>query len=273
MLKLLFIYNGNFGERVIRNLINDPSFCKVCGLICDFCKYGVYSYVQNIHAAIELPDPSKLPRFIEKPEKYLPKKFPSVDICIATGIHQDLLLSLPSRLKQEEIKGLIIPIEDFREVPSGLQRQLEEECEELAIEYAFPKPFCSLEQTEEKPLISKFIQKFKIGKPSLKIITKERNKEIYSVAVERSAPCGSTWYVAKKLIGKEVVKEKIRDVVARAHHSYPCTATMTVDPEIEEPILHKAGYLIREAVEEQLFKNDFSTKETKSFDTDHNNLR
>jgi len=255
MVHLLFVYSGDYGERVIRNLINDPSFCKACGLLCDSCKYGVYSYVQNIHAAIELPDPAKLPRFIEKPEKYLPKKIPTVDICIATGIHQDLLLALPSRLKREGIKGLITPIEDFREVPLGLQRQLERECGELAIECAFPKPFCALEPAEAKPLISRFSQEFKIGKPSLRITTAKQNrlKVICSVGVERSAPCGSTWFVARKLIGKEVRREEIRDVVAKAHHSYPCTSTMAVDPEIGEPILHKAGYLIREAVEDQLF--------------------
>lgn len=255
MLNLLFVYSGDYGERVIRNLINDPSFCKACNLLCDFCKYGVYSHVQNIHAAIELPDPTELPRFIEKPEKHLPKKFPAVDICVATGIHQDLLLALPSRLKREGIKGLITPIEDFKDVPLGLQKQLEEECEELSIQYAFPKPFCALEPAEAKPLTSRFAQAFRIGKPSLRITTEKRNKSkvIQSVAVERSAPCGSTWYVARKLIGKELRKDEIRDAVAKVHHSYPCTATMAVDPEVGEPILHIAGYLIREAVEDQLF--------------------
>ena len=130
-----------------------------------------------------------------------------------------------------------------------------EECEELAIEYAFPKPFCSLEAAEAKPLISRFVREFKIGKPSLGIGIEKRNgaRVVQNVVVERSAPCGSTWYVAKKLIGKAVRKEGIRDVVAKAHHSYPCTATMSVDPEIGEPILHEAGFLIREAVENQLF--------------------
>jgi len=255
MLHLLFVYSGDYGERVIRNLINDPSFCKACGLLCDFCKYGVYSHVQSIHGAVELPDPAKLPRFIEEPERHLPKKIPAVDICIATGIHQDLLLALPPRLEREGIRGLITPIEDFREVPPGLQRQLEEECMELDIEYASPKPFCALEPVEAKPLILEFIWVFKIGKPSLRIATETRNglRAIHGVAVERSAPCGSTWYVAKKLIGKGVDEGEIRDVVARAHHSYPCTATMVTDPEIGEPILHKAGYLIREAVESELF--------------------
>lgn len=256
MLKFLVVYSSDFGERVIRNLINDPSFCQACALLCDYCKYGVYNYVQNIQAAIELQDPTKLPRFIEEPEKYLPEKIPSVDVCVAMGIHQDLLLALPSRLKHEGIKGLIVPIEDFRKVPLGLQRQLEEKCEEQAVECVFPRPFCSLEQTKKKPIISQFVKEFKIGKPDLRITTEERNKQriISGVVVKRSAPCGSTWYVARKLIGKEVRKEEIRDVVAKAHHSYPCTATMEVDPGIGEPILHKAGYLIREAVEEQLFR-------------------
>jgi hypothetical protein len=255
MLNLLFIYSGDFGERVIRNLVNDPSFCKACGLLCDYCKYGVYSYVQNVHAAIKLPDPAKLPSFIERPEEHLPKKIPAADICVATGIHRDLLLALPSRLSREGVKGLITPIEDFREVPLGLRKQLEDQCNELSMEYAFPKPFCSLEPLNTMPFISRFVQAFKIGKPSLRITTKKQNKSrvIQGVIVERSAPCGSTWYVARKLIGKEARKEEIREAAAKAHHSYPCTATMATDPEIGEPILHKAGYLIREAVESQLF--------------------
>src|SRR4030065_2739839 len=105
MVSLVFIYSGDFGERVIRNVINDPSFCKACGLLCDFCKYGVYTFVQNICAAIELTNPTKLPRFIENPEEYLPERIPVVDLCIATGIHQDLLLALPKRLRNEGIKG------------------------------------------------------------------------------------------------------------------------------------------------------------------------
>lgn len=254
-MNLLFVYGSDYGEGVIRNLINDPSFCKSCSLLCDFCKYGVYSYVRNIYGAIRLPDSAQLPRFIEEPDRYLPRKIPTVDICIAIGIHQDLLLALPSRLSSEEIAGLVTPIEDSREVPWGLRKQLEEECTELDIEYAFPKPFCALEPVETKPLISRFIQEFKIGKPSLRVMTEKRkdSRAIHGVIVERSAPCGSTWYVARKLIGEEVQKEKIRDVVARAHHSYPCTATMEVDPEIGEPILHRGGYLIREAVEDPLF--------------------
>jgi len=253
-LTLVFVYSGEFAERVIRNLINDPSFCKACGLYCDSCKYGVYSHVRNIRAAIELPKPSDLPAFIEKPENYMPKTIPKVDLCVASGLHKDLLLELPVRLERAGVKGLIVPIEDFNEVPSGLRRQMEERCMELGLEYAFPKPFCSLKPSRDKPLISRFVLELSVGRPKLEVSTAKRGgrEVIEAVVVRRSAPCGSTWYVARKLIGIETKRESLYDAIAKAHHSYPCTATMNVDPEAKEPILHIAGYIIREEVERAL---------------------
>ena len=254
MESLIFIYSGEYAERVIRNLINDPSFCKSCGIYCDHCKYNIYTYVTNIRAAIKLPDPSKLPAFIDDAERYMPKKIPSADICIASGLHRDLLLELPHFIWRAGVKALIVPVEDFAEVPSGLRKQLEKKCEELGLEIVFPKPFCSLEPEEGKPLISRFVDEFKIGRPSLEIsiVKKGEDEIIGSTRVKRSAPCGSTWYIAKKLIGVSVEREVLYDVVAKAHHSYPCTATMAVDSETGEPILHIGGYIIREEVEKAL---------------------
>lgn len=251
---LVFIYSGEYAERVIRNLINDPSFCKSCDLYCDFCKYNVYSYVRYIRAAMQLPEPSELPAFVDEPEKYMPKKIPKANLCVASGLHKDLLLELPHHLYKVGIRGLIVPIEDFVEVPSGLRKQVEEKCQELGLETAFPKPFCSLKPVDDKPLISRFVTELKVGRPSLAISTARRGKYevIDSTIVRRSAPCGSTWYVAKKIIGVKTRRGVLYDAVARAHHSYPCTATMGVDPEMKEPILHIGGFIIREAVEKAL---------------------
>jgi len=65
-LAVVFVYSKDFMERVIRNLINDPSYCKSCGLYCESCKYNVYSFVRNVRAAIRggkrhasSPTPSK----------------------------------------------------------------------------------------------------------------------------------------------------------------------------------------------------------------------
>jgi hypothetical protein len=149
-----------------------------------------------------------------------------------------------------------VPVEDFNEVPLGLRKQVEENCQELGLESAFPKPFCSLEPAKDKPTISRFITEMKVGRPSLEISTRMRGKHeiIESAIVRRSAPCGSTWYVAKRLAGAETRKELLYDVIAKAHHSYPCTATMNIDPEAKEPILHLAGYIIREEIAKALKK-------------------
>jgi len=254
ILTLVFVYSGEFAERVIRNLINDLSFCKSCGLYCDSCKYNVYSHVRNIRAAMELPSPLELPAFIETPERYMPKKIPEADLCIASGLHKDLLLELPHQTQKFGIKGLIVPIEDFAEIPAGLRKQVEEKCQESGLESAFPKPFCSLEPAKDKPATSRFVTELRIGRPSLEISTVEigGTEVIDSIAVRRSAPCGSTWYVAKKLVGIETKEEVLYEAIAKAHHSYPCTATMATDPEAKEPILHIGGYIIREEVEKAL---------------------
>jgi hypothetical protein len=253
-LALVFIYYGEFAERVMRNLINDPSFCKSCSLFCDSCKYNVYSNVRNIRAAIELQKPSELPAFIDNPEEYMPRKIPPADLCIASGLHKDLLLELPRRIRKSGIKGLIVPIEDFAEIPSGLKKQVEEKCRELGLESAFPKPFCSLETSKSTPIVSRLVTELMIGRPSLEVSTAKRGKlkVIEAAVTRRSAPCGSTWYVARKLTGIETRKEILYDTIAKAHHSYPCTATMNIDPEAKEPILHIGGYIIREEVEKAL---------------------
>jgi len=253
-LSTVFVYCGEFGERVIRNLINDPSFCKSCGLYCDSCKYNVYSYVGNIRAAMQLPEAADLPAFIDNPDKYMPKKIPEADLCIASELHKDLLLELPDHLRKVGIKGLIVPIEDFAVVPSGLRKQMEGKCRDLGLEYVFPKPFCSLEPPKDMPTIARFVNEFKIGRPSLEIVTARRggHEVIDAAIVRRSAPCGSTWYVARKLGGVRTERAVLYDAIAKAHHSYPCTATMNVDPEAKEPILHIGGYIIREEVEKGL---------------------
>ena len=256
-LALVFIYSGEFAERVIRNLINDPSFCKPCGLYCDSCKYGAYTHVQNIKAAIELPGPSKFPAFIDNPDEHMPKKIPKTDLCIASGLHKDLLLELPNRLHQAGVKGLIVPIEDFAEVPSGLRKQVEEKCQELGLESAFPKPFCSLEPSDNKPTISRCITELKIGKPLLRDFNCKERK----TRGNRSCSCQTKramWLNMvrrKKTNRSKTEKQILHDAIAKAHHSYPCTATMGVDPETKEPILHLGGFIIREAVKKALEQN------------------
>jgi len=244
-LRLCFIYQDEFAERIIGNLCNASSFCRACGLACDYCRLGYGSFAEDIHYVHKVP--SNLPAFVEEPEKYLPKKMPECDVIIAVGLHPDILLSLSSIALDAEAKAIIIPVENKNWCPPGVRKQLKEKFNEINIEYSFPKPFCSLEDSSQ-PIIDAFMERYKIGKPIVKVEVK--GDIIVNANTLRSAPCGSTWYVTRCIRGRKI--SEIEEVVAIAHHSYPCTASMEVDPEIGDAILHKAGYIIREAVKKAI---------------------
>jgi hypothetical protein len=62
------------------------------------------------------------------------------------------------------------------------------------------------------------------------------------VEVLRSAPCGSTWFIAKQLAGVEVENKRERyERISKSHHAYPCTASMEKNREIGDTILHRAA--------------------------------
>ena len=165
---------ARFAERVIRNLINDPSYCKPCGLYCDNCKHGTQSYIHSISTATQLPKPSRLPSVIEGPENYLPKNLPRADVYIASGLHRDILLALPQALSRAGAKALIAPIEYSQEVPPGLRRQIQQVCREWGVEAAFPKPFCTLHPSSEQPIITRLTTELGIGRPRLSCSHKAR---------------------------------------------------------------------------------------------------
>ena len=249
-MNLIVIYSGDFGERVIGNLINYSTFCISCAEACTHCKEGKYRFADRIKGFFKLPAPSLLPVFIEDSvSEYLPKEIPDADIAIVSEIHNDLLLELPIILKDSGIKAMIVP----QESPARIARpQIEEVCKSEQIEIIFPKPFCDLQPLDDKPVIRKFVKEFGIGRPEVKVEVGRRGR-IAHVDVLRSAPCGSTWFVAKQLAGVEVEnRQELYERISESHHAYPCTASMEKDRELGDTILHKAGYIIREAVEEAL---------------------
>jgi hypothetical protein len=240
--RLYIIYNGEFGEKVIGNLINDKSFCKVCGASCTDCRWKPNWSYSNLIAGVTSP-PENLPTIIDNPQDYLPNNPPKCDVILSIGIHIDLTSALPLLAQQTAAKAVIVPIEDPKWMSRGVQGQLEKELADLGVESAFPKPFCSLEEAG-RPVIDSFISEFKIGRPVVRINLK--GSRIVDVEIVRSAPCGSTWYISEQI--KNAPLLGLEERIALAHHSYPCTASMENDPVLKEKILHKGGYMAREAV-------------------------
>jgi hypothetical protein len=242
-MRILVLYTGELGKKVIQNLVNSSSFCVSCGELCNNCRQARKSYANMIVGIHEFP--ADLPTFIEEPGQYIPPLLPECDLILAIGIHPDLLAALPDVVKKTKAKAVIAPAEDSKKTPAGVLEQLRKELEAMGVEFEGPRPFCSLEKTG-KPVIDSFVD-LGFGKPVLRIETSPDGNMFIGAGVIRDAPCGSTWFVAKKLGWSDIPGYK--ETISGAHHSYPCTASMDKDPQLGDTILHKAGYIIREAAE------------------------
>ncbi len=259
-------------QKFIGNLINNEEFCKACEILeqnvkCDKCREYIKSFANSIYYYEKVGE--KVPEFIEEPELYLPKNLPPVDFVMVVGIHQDLLSGLPSYLKGSGIKAVIVPIEDPKWVPAGLQVQVLEEFEKYGIQAAFPKPFCSLSKesneynkvgfhlTKNHNYVDEFIDYYKIGEPVVSFLLSKDGESIEDACIIQSAPCGSTYYICQQLKSKYFKNGKSGDLslnerISKAHHAYPCNASMDQDSILKDSILHVGGYLVRNAIRREL---------------------
>lgn len=240
-MRLFFLVGHEFGERVVGNLVNLPNFCRSCDLRCSDCRIAYGSFAKDIVGIHNIP--SGLPLFIDDPEEYLPKRIPSCDILMPIGVHPDILSVVPQLAERAHVGGVIVPIEDRTWCPPALKRKLKVELDAMGVDHAFPHPFCTLTENG-MPKIDEFVCTYRVGRPQLEIdLVGDR---VGVARVLRSAPCGSTWYVAEQLRLRKL--EEVEQITSNAFHGYPCTASMEIDPELGDTIMHKAGYTIRSAV-------------------------
>lgn len=248
--------------------LNNDGLCNACNRLdqkvtCFSCRENITSFAKNIYFIEKITQ--NVPQFIDNPENYLPKNLPSLDYLLIFGIHRDLLVGLPDYLRNKNIKAVIVPVEDSKWVPSGLQKQVLEDFERWGIQAAFPKPFCNLNKEEDEynkigfnltsrfNYISEFVNYFKIGKPEVTLKISKDGKSIKDTSVIRSAPCGSTYYVLEHLKGKDIINGNLDftllyENVSKAHYSYPCCASMEQDSVLNHSILSIGDYLIKKAV-------------------------
>ncbi|AEF95649.1 DUF166 domain-containing protein [Methanotorris igneus] len=244
-MKAVFIYHegNNRMEKFYKNLLNEPDFCKICE-DCYNCR-GDWSFKDDVKNVVIKETKEE---FIDDPYEYLPE-LPEGDVCIAQ-LHEDLLYELPLLLKEKNYKALIVPSETPHDLSPALRRDLKRMCKDYNIEFENPKPFCSLEKKERNETINKFIDYFRIGKPELEIEVERHT--IKDVKVKISAPCGETYYIAKRIKNKEI--KGLKEEIANAHHNYPCLGSMEYDKELGDTILHEAGYIAIESIEKALNK-------------------
>ncbi|MBU7038926.1 MAG: thymidylate synthase [Theionarchaea archaeon] len=235
-MRICVLNSGPLPFTFLHNMCNVCDVCQYCThcrpLSLDFCRY--------LYGIFQIPD--NLPSFLDNPHEYLPS-LPECDLVMVFSVHPDILLELPSALPSS-VKAVIVPADAPHWVQPGLRGQLRAILREKGIESAFPKPYCSLDCHPSHPFINHVITTLRIGKPVLHLEMKRDT--VYRAFCDISAPCGSTWYICEMLKNKSL--EQIVETVARAHHAFPCSASMVSDPETGDSLLHEAGYIVRDAV-------------------------
>jgi len=191
--------------------------------------------------------PESLPPVLDDAGEYLPGELGAGHVIIAINLHPELLLEIPEMVSGGTVRAMIAPIEAPNWIKPGLQRQVTQACARNDMESAFPKPFCALEP--RTPAISEFCEEFGVGLPAFKFTLE--GGAVAEVEVLRGSPCGLTDFVAAQLVGLPA-DDALAEKAGQLHHSYPCLASMAIDPDTGDTIMHASLYLIRDRVAQAL---------------------
>ncbi|MDY6794504.1 MAG: DUF166 family protein [Actinomycetota bacterium] len=239
-------FDDTFAKRFLRHMVNEENYCNGCGVLCDHCRdtYGI-DFSGDIVDILQFP--SVLPYYVDDPLKLLGELAPH-EATVAINLHQELLLELPRRAFEAGSRVLVVPSEHPEWVSRWLRGEVRKRCRELGMGCAFPKPFCSLAPGIH-PAVDEFMEYFRIGRPRIEL--ELGDGYIKEARVLRSAPCGNTYYVAFNLKGAPL-DAGVAEVVAKYWHSFPCVASMLMDRELGETLLHMGGFMHYRAVQDAL---------------------
>ncbi len=231
-MKILAVVTGEYGRRIAKNVR----------------EYGPDTWVLS-----EWTAPSHFPIVIDEPRDFLPETLPAAELILALGEHPGIAELVPEVAKVTGAKAVIAPVDRLEWLPKGLMNQLRGWLKEIGVTSVFPKPFCSLTENSfsvrgqrveyDDPFIAEFARFF--GKPRVRVTVDQAAKVITAAEVERDAACGCIRYVAQGIVGNHL--EDVEFQAGMLHHHYPCLASMGIDADYSDTLLHVSGDLARDA--------------------------
>jgi hypothetical protein len=194
--------------------------------------------------------PAGLPAIIDDTDEFLPGELPVADLLISLGEHPGVAQMIPDMVKRSGARAVIAPADNRAWLPVGLARQIQRKLESMAVDMVYPVPFCTLtEDDSQNPYIQEFAKHF--GRPDVDIEFYEDDRHrIGKVTVKREAPCGSTRFVADRLTG--IWFREAAEQAGLLHHQFPCMATMAMDREFEDTLMHRAGNMLKQTVQHSI---------------------
>ena len=202
--------------------------------------------------------PAYYPPVIDYPEDHVPESLPEADLILAFGEDKGVAELLPEIVRRTGAKAVIAPVDREEWLPRGLARQLRAWLEDLGAACVTPKPLCSLTESHynvrkhrieyDDALIAEFARHF--GRPAFRITVDPDTRDIAGIEVSRDAVCGCARYVARELVG--VPADDAERLAGLLHHHYPCLASMGIDDDFSDTIMHVSGNILKEEVKAEV---------------------
>lgn len=203
--------------------------------------------------------PSRFPIVIDYPDEFVPDDLPASDLILSFPEVSGVAELIPDVVKVTGASAVIAAVDNEAWLPRGLARQLRGWLERIDVVCVTPKPLCSLTETHygvarrqwvpyENPLISAFARHF--GRPDLRLTIDPDSRTITAVEVGRDAVCGCARFVADRLVG--VSADDAGGEAGLLHHHYPCLASMGIDSDFGDTLMHVSGNVLKDNVGEQV---------------------
>ncbi|MEZ4644167.1 MAG: DUF166 family protein [Chloroflexota bacterium] len=203
--------------------------------------------------------PPFFPPVIDYPEDYLPASLPAADLILSFAEHKGAAELLPDIAQMVGATAVLAPIDNEAWLPRGLARQLHGWLAAIDVACATPKPLCSLTESGyqvarrqfisyDNAAIAEFAHYF--GKPALQVTVDEKTRQVTAVAVQRDAVCGCARHVATHLVG--ISADDAAEKAGLLHHHFPCLASMGIDPDYSDTLMHVSGNILKDDVAEQV---------------------
>jgi hypothetical protein len=223
---ILIAIQGYYGERIVENI---QRHCPANWTVNHFTF------------------PTGLPAIIDDADEFLPRELPAAELLISLGEHPGVAQMIPDMVRRSGARAVIAPADNRAWLPFGLARQIQKKLESMGVDMVYPVPFCTLtEQDSQNSYIQEFARYF--GRPDMDIeFYKDDRHRVAKVTVKREAPCGSTRFVADRLVG--VWFREATEQAGLFHHQFPCMATMVMDREFEDTLMHRAGGMVKQTVQ------------------------
>lgn len=237
-LRILAIVTGEYGKRHAANLrAHRPTSWTVA----------------------EWEAPSALPLIVDDPADYVPDSLDPADLLLSVPEHRAVAELIPDVARVTGARAVIAPVDNEAWLPRGLARQLRSWLADQGVSCVTPKPLCSLTETQyatgrrvfvgyDDPLIAAFARHF--GAPALLLTVDPHSRIVTAAEVQRDAVCGAARWVADRLVGTSA--DAAEQEAGLLHHHYPCLASMGIDTDYDDTLMHVSGNILKECVRAQV---------------------